>query len=1144
MPIRYPHAGLGMKRGEDELQVGLLISNQNVYDVLGLAVNMAGRLCKIWCASWGQGTELDLALSILRDALRLSDNLVHGSPHISLGILMCRGDYFRERLFRKGKRADADQALLVYQEILTRDPRNSRAKIMLCYIRNYQYDMTGQRWLLDESINILDEVIAECPYPDPMIVDAMNFAALCLKDRAEYDGCIDDLDVLIELLRLGVNTEGFSGDGPALFRLILAEALAIRCDVTAQDEDLSDADSLITAAEELETHARHHVYRDLVKGAVFHMRFKKFKRQEDIVASTEGYRSALLGLDKNSARPQSVKFSTCTKLARVLREAYHHQPTSFILWGAHSVAKCFWADAVVRCQDWQSDHIMAEAHLTLGEIQRSRYERYLIMDLLDDSVSHFRQSVKLTSLQDARFGARAAGLSAILRVRFKADQTSSFLKVAARQEAVYWIGQLLQASRPFKPSEMQKCLMEIGDLLQDLHQGPQTLDLLDRAICHYSCALNIKSLDFTENAGMCVRMAQALTDKGDLTGDFEFYETAQTYLDQVEALATQRNCRTTGDMPLLGRLYEAKYHRNRIINDARLAAETYYKIFHNSKYEAREKITAARRYTILMGRLSLKQDSRSQKALRTLEDFQLTSTKFYDAITYTIDLMLQLISDAADRNQQLSIIRQESGTTLLCIWFCKHLKKSAFEIVQLYERGRSVLWDRLINSRTQIDMLEGKYKELATRYRKLRWLLASFEEPDPRLNSLPQDRYQTAAELEEVIKEIHSKPGFEDFLLLPLFEAEMQSFASQGPIIYLVAGNNDMSGFALIVNLHSVSEVSLPKFTEEQCRRNYAQLQRVFASRNDAPDSMDRLLDEVLMWLWYSAAEPVLQALGLNRTENISSELPRVWWVTSNWASRLPIQAAGDHNLAKEKSMPCTVIDSVVSSYTPTLRALKYSRGRLEQLKQQATISSSLRTALLVAMRETPDRPRLQNAVHEVVLIRALLEPYVQSTLLLNPKVTRKDVIQGLRICTIAHVACHGEADQADPLRSKLLFQDWGPKPLRVGLLMRMELANCQLAYLSACQTAVNQDEALAEEGLHLSGAFQMAGVPNVIATSWNILDKEAVDVAVSFYMNLRNESGGFDTGKSARALHAALRELRNRGSSPYVWGSYVHFGA
>ena len=507
--------------------------------------------------------------------------------------------------------------------------------------------------------------------------------------------------------------------------------------------------------------------------------------------------------------------------------------------------------------------------------------------------------------------------------------------------------------------------------------------------------------------------------------------------------------------------------------------------------------------------------------------------------------MLQLISDGSNRSTQLRIIRQEAKTPALCVSYCKYLKRSAFEMVQLYERGRSVLWDRLINSKTQTDKLEEQHKELATRYRELRRLLASSEEHDPRLTSLPQDRYQTAADMDEVIKEIHSKPGFEDFLLLPFSQKQMQSFAQEGPIIYLVAGNLDGAGVALTISLHSVSTVNLPQFSENQCSQRHTQLQQVFASRENAPTASDQLLGEILKWLWYSAAEPTLQALGLIRKKELNSTvLPRIWWVASSWASRLPIHAAGDYSLAKERGSACTVMDNVVSSYTPTLRALKYSRSRLDQLKQQASMSSKAGNALLVAMHNTPKRPQLNDALPEVVLVNAILEAHLKPHLLISPKVTRKAVIQSLRQCTIAHLACHGEADQADPLRSRLLFEDWGCKPLRVGFLMRMELKNCQLAYLSACQTAVNQDEELAEEGLHLSGAFQMAGVPNVIATSWNIDDKEAVGVAVQFYMELKNEVDELDVTRSARSLHATLVDMRNRGLSPYIWGAYAHFGA
>ena len=1135
-----------VQQSNPTLQVGHFHPQQTVYDVLRVAVAIADRLMRAWCKSWGAGQEMDNAFTILQEAFEISQRLSQDISPTTIDILSMIGDYRKERLFRKGSRADAEQALQAYQEVRLRDPDNVRAMIMLGFIHHYQYEMTGARWLLDKSIDNLSEALTACSSLNPLMIDALMGTAQVLKDRAEFDGCINDLDVMIELLRLGINLLVHFEDEPALIRLILAEGLAARYDILEQSEDLSESQSLVAAAQNLEVDTRHEEYRYLVTGGLYKIRFQKFKQHKDIHVSTLAYHVALQIISKNSARPQPMYFMISTKLAEVLRETYHEKPTPLALFGAKTVVEAFWAIAAARCEDWHSNHTLAEGHLRLGEIQRSRYNRHLTLDILDESISHFRRSVKLTSLQDARFGVRAARLCGVLRMRFKAHQTLSFHRLAARQEAVYWVGQLLRANFPFKPSDMQECQMEIGDLVQDLHHGANTVELLDKALLHYFKAVSIESTDFTQNIGLFFRVAQALTDKGDLTGEFQFYETAQSYIDKIELLAEKRHCKTTGHLPLLARLHQAKFDLNGDIVDGRRALEKYYLIFHNSNYEAQDKITAARQYILFMSRLSLKRDSYSKELLHSLEDTDFTSNKFYHAITYTVDLMLQLISDGSSRNAQLTIIRREASTHVLCVHYCKYLKKSAFEMVQLYERGRSVLWDRLINSKTQTDMLGEKHKELADRYRELRRLLASSEEPDPRIRSLPQDRYQTAAEMDEVIKEIHGKSGFEDFLLLPFSQTELQIFAREGPIVYLVAGNGDEAGVALTIAPNSISTVNLPQYSENQCRGRHTQLQRVFSFRDNAPTASDQLLGEILKWLWYSAAEPTLRALGLlSKSKELDfTVLPRIWWVTSNWASRLPIHAAGDYGLAEQKGLTCTVMDNVISSYTPTLRALKYSRNRLYQLRKQASGSSKTGKVLLVAMHDTPDRPKLKDALPEVVLVNAILEPHLEPHLLISPKVTRKKVIQNLRQCTIAHLACHGEADQADPLRSKLLFEDWGPKPLRVGFLMRMELSKCQLAYLSACQTAVNLDEALAEEGLHLSGAFQMAGVPNVIATSWNILDNEAIAVAVQFYAGLINDGGELDVTRSARSLHATLLNMRDRGLSPYIWGSYAHFGA
>jgi CHAT domain-containing protein len=111
---------------------------------------------------------------------------------------------------------------------------------------------------------------------------------------------------------------------------------------------------------------------------------------------------------------------------------------------------------------------------------------------------------------------------------------------------------------------------------------------------------------------------------------------------------------------------------------------------------------------------------------------------------------------------------------------------------------------------------------------------------------------------------------------------------------------------------------------------------------------------------------------------------------------------------------------------------------------------------------------------------------------------------------------------------------------------MRMDIDHCQLIFLSGCEMAVNKDILLKEEGLHISGALQMAGVPNTVATWWKIMDLTAVEIATEFYKGLRgcgDEPGGLDVRKSARSLSDTMLKMRRNGMSSLIWGAYVHFG-
>ena len=158
---------------------------------------------------------------------------------------------------------------------------------------------------------------------------------------------------------------------------------------------------------------------------------------------------------------------------------------------------------------------------------------------------------------------------------------------------------------------------------------------------------------------------------------------------------------------------------------------------------------------------------------------------------------------------------------------------------------------------------------------------------------------------------------------------------------------------------------------------------------------------------------------------------------------------------------------------------------------------------------------------------------------------TKAAVLEHLPGCAIAHFACHGYTDPADPSQSRLLLHDHRRDPLTVAALAPLALDHAQLAYLSACGTARMTDTRLLDEAIHLASAFQLAGFPHVIGTLWEINDAIAVEIADTFYTALTNPDGTLDPHRAARALHHATRTQRDRRpATPYLWASHIHAGA
>ena len=142
------------------------------------------------------------------------------------------------------------------------------------------------------------------------------------------------------------------------------------------------------------------------------------------------------------------------------------------------------------------------------------------------------------------------------------------------------------------------------------------------------------------------------------------------------------------------------------------------------------------------------------------------------------------------------------------------------------------------------------------------------------------------------------------------------------------------------------------------------------------------------------------------------------------------------------------------------------------------------------------------------------------------------------------HLACHGKQDATDPTQSAFHLYDG---PLTLSALMNTTSDNAELAFLSACQTAVG-DEKIPEESVHLAAGMLVVGFKGVIATMWSIGDEDAPTVAEAYYKKLiepRN-SGEVKVGTGAAyALHEATRVLRGKVGEENVvkWAPFVHFG-
>ncbi len=358
-----------------------------------------------------------------------------------------------------------------------------------------------------------------------------------------------------------------------------------------------------------------------------------------------------------------------------------------------------------------------------------------------------------------------------------------------------------------------------------------------------------------------------------------------------------------------------------------------------------------------------------------------------------------------------------------------------------------------------------------------------------------------------------------------------------GPIVFVYASLSRSDALILSDNdVAPVRVVPLTGLTEDNADRQIERLQQALDRAAEYPTSRAPQADvlAVLAWIWDAIAGPVLEALGHTSTPAEGEAWPRIWWCPVGTLAYLPLHAAGRHSSqAGHQTRPQTVLDLVVSSYTSTVRSLAYARDRCA--------GPATDTTLIVAVPDAPGTLRLRGVAEEARVLAASI-PGAQ----VLPHPTRDSVLAALAHHSIVHFACHGYASSDNPGASRLILYDHRRAPLTVRDIS--DVGDLQqigrLAYLSACETSVTTP-ALANEALHITGAFQLAGYQNVIGTLWPVNDVAAMYFAKYFYDCLTCDATTVpDTSQASYALHLATRRLRSRYPDyPSIWAAHSHTG-
>ena len=450
------------------------------------------------------------------------------------------------------------------------------------------------------------------------------------------------------------------------------------------------------------------------------------------------------------------------------------------------------------------------------------------------------------------------------------------------------------------------------------------------------------------------------------------------------------------------------------------------------------------------------------------------------------------------------------------------------EAVAVIERGRAVFFaEALSRGQAALDTLAGiGFGELRDSYRVAADKVARFEAAAQHASEgadfaaarQQRDAVRLArAGLDRVIESIRALPGYEDFLTRPSY-ADAAQAAAGTCLAYVTATWG--GGFALLVDglaggEPDISVVWLDELSDDHVLDVYRQFRERFlpAFVSGQEKESSAALDAVTRRLWDIALGPVLHAFRGDRLMLIPG---------GRHLDLLPLHAAWTDDGSAPGGRRYA-FDTVCLAYAPSARVLQVASQRA--VRPADSFLAVFDPALRHSEEEVQDARRCFNS----------------GEILPNDRVTRRSLQEKLPQYSVLHFSCHGTADLASPLKSRLGAASDEPLTLR-DILDRP--LGARLCVLSACESAV-AGGFVPDQAIGLPGGLLQAGAAGVVGSLWPVGDLAARVLLTRFYQLWQGD--GLEPAKALRQAQIWLRDSarqHSHGPRDADWAAFVYVGA